>query len=222
MKCWAKNVSPCCDTQSREHYISKGLFSDKNIYVENAPFLGGVSKEIGKASLTRNCLCKKHNERLSIYDEEAIHYGKSLKYCLELSLKRRNSNARKFSLHTKSINNDRFNRWFIKTYLGLVEFFRYDSAIDNDELAKLVYSETSIKHYLHIEVAMAMQEDVQIKESVSLAPLEKNEKTIGMQVELYGIRLNGVFSDRPEYVQKPIKIKFNEHKQGPSCLVKFV
>ena len=67
-----------------------------------------------------------------------------------------------------------------------------------------------------------MQEDVQIKESVSLAPLEKNEKTIGMQVELYGIRLNGVFSDRPEYVQKPIKIKFNEHKQGPSCLVKFV
>jgi hypothetical protein len=104
MKCWAKNVSACCNTQSREHYITKGLFSDKMLYVENAPFLGGASKEISKASLTRNCLCKKHNETLTTYDREAIHYGESLKYCLELSLKRRNSQAKKFSVHSKTIN----------------------------------------------------------------------------------------------------------------------
>lgn len=222
MKCWAKNVSPCCNTQSSEHYISKGLFSGKMLYVENAPFLGGASKEISKASLTRNCLCKRHNERLSIYDDEAIHYGESLKYCLELSLKRRNLNVTKFSLHTKSINYDRFNRWFIKTYLGLAEFFRYESAIDKEKLAKLVYSETSIKHYLYLEAAMEIQEDFQIKESVSIAPLEKDEKTIGMQIELYGIRLNGIFSDKAEHIQKPIKIKFYEYKQGLSCVVNFV
>ncbi|WP_108651542.1 hypothetical protein [Dongshaea marina] len=221
MKCWAKNVSPCCNTQSSEHYISKGLFSDKMLYVESAPFLGGTSKEIAKASLTRNCLCKRHNERLSIYDDEAIHYGESLKYCLELSLKRKNSNARKFSLHSRIINCDRLNRWIIKTYLGLAEFFKYESAIDKGELAKLVYSDTSIKHYLHLETTMEIQEDFQIKESVSIAPLEKNERTIGIQVELYGIRLNGIFSDKPEYIQSPIRVKFNEHKQGPSCVVKF-
>ncbi|WP_417542031.1 hypothetical protein [Methylophaga thalassica] len=221
MKCWAKNVSLCCDTQSSEHYITKGLFSDKMLYVENAPFLGGASKKLSKASLTRNCLCKKHNETLSIYDDEAIHYGKSLKYCLELSLKRRKSNARKFSLHTKSINYDRFNRWFLKTYMGLAEFFRYESAIDKEKLARLVYSETSIKHYLLLEVAMEIQEDFQIEESVSIAPLEKDKKTIGMQIELYGIRLKGIFSDKPEHVQKPIKIRFYEYKQGPSCMIKF-
>ena len=221
MKCWAKNVSPCCNTQSSEHYISQGLFSSKMLYVQNAPFLGGVSKEISKASLTRNCLCKKHNEQLSIYDGEAIHYGRSLKYCLELSLKRRKSNAQKFSLHSKTINYDRFNRWYIKTYLGLVEFFRYESAIDKDELAKLVYSTSSIKHYMHLEAAMSIQEEFQIKECVSVAPLEKNEKTIGMQVELYGIRLVGIFSDKAEHIQTPLKIKFNEHKQGLSCVVKF-
>jgi hypothetical protein len=103
----------------------------------------------------------------------------------------------------------------------LADFFRYDSAIDTDSLANLVYSNTSTKHYLHLEAAMNLQEDFKINESVSVAPLEKNEKTIGMQVELYGIRLNGIFSDKPEYEQKPIKIRFNEHKQGRSCVVKF-
>lgn len=221
MKCWANKVSPCCATQSREHYVSKGLFTDKMLYVENAPFLGGGSKRISKASLTRNCLCKRHNEMLSIYDDEAIHFGESLKYCFELSKKRRNSKLRKFSLHTKSINNDYFSRWFIKTYLGLAEFFRYDSAIDKQNLAKIVYSESSIRDYLSLELAMKNRDDFQIKELISIAPIELDEKTIGMQIEIYGIRLNGVFSDKPEYAQKSIKLQFNEHKQGPSCVIKF-
>lgn len=222
MKCWAKKVSPCCSTQSSEHYVSKGLFRGKMLYVENAPFLGGGNKEISKASLTKKCLCKKHNEMLSIYDEEAIRYGEFLKYCSELSLKRRQSSARKFNVHQRVISKDRLGRWFIKTYLGLAEFFRYDSATNKDDLASLVYSEFSIRHYLHLEVAMEKRESFEIKESVSIAALERDEKTVGIQVELYGIRLNGIFSSEPEYMQKPVRIKFSEHKQGLSCLVKII
>lgn len=91
MKCWAKSVSDCCSTQSREHYITKGLFDNKMLYVNNAPFLDGKSLEISKASLTKKCLCKKHNEQLSIYDDEAIKFGRSLEYAMALSLERRNS-----------------------------------------------------------------------------------------------------------------------------------
>ena len=163
MKCWAKNVSACCGTQSSEHYITKGLFSNKMLYVENAPFLGGQSKEIAKASLTRNCLCKKHNELLSIYDDEAIHFGDSLKYCLNLSLKRRHSNAKRFSVHRKIINNDKFSRWYLKTFLGLVDFFKHSSLLSTDTLAKLVYSETGISDYIKLEVSMDVQEDFEIE-----------------------------------------------------------
>jgi len=125
MKCWAKNVSECCTTQSSEHYITKGLFRNKMLNIENAPFLGGQSKVISKASFTRNCLCKKHNELLSIYDEEAIRFGDSLKYCSDLSLKRRYSRAKKFNLHKQFVNYDKFIRWCIKTFLGLIGFFKY-------------------------------------------------------------------------------------------------
>lgn len=221
MKCWAKGVSECCSTQSREHYISKGLFTDKTLFVENAPFLGGVSKEISKASLTKKCLCKKHNEQLSVYDDEAICFGNALKYCLKLSAKRRNSTVKNFSLHRKNIDADRFSRWFIKTYLGLFEFFKYPPAIAPETLAALVFSESAITDFLKLEISMAVAEEFQLVEVVSIAPLERDEKTIGMQVQLYGVRLNGFFSDKPEYNQKPLKIKFNEYKQGKSCEICF-
>ncbi|EGQ8389620.1 TPA: hypothetical protein ACMDPN_000879 [Vibrio cholerae] len=86
MKFWVSYVSECCSTQSREHYVTKGLFSDKTVKVDNAPFLGGGTKVLSKASLTRKCLCKKHNELLSIYDKEAIRFGKVLENAINLSL----------------------------------------------------------------------------------------------------------------------------------------
>ena len=221
MKCWAKGVSECCSTQSREHYITKGLFSDKTLLVDNAQFLGGGIKEIAKASLTKKCLCKRHNEQLSEYDEEAIRFGDALKYCLELSAKRRNSTAKKFSLHRKNVDADRFSRWFLKTYLGLFEFFSYPSSIAPETLAALVFSESTITNFLKLEISMAVSEEFQIVEAVSIAPLERDEKTIGMQMQLYGVRLNGFFSDKPECNQEPLKIRFNEYKQGKSCEIRF-
>ncbi|RLV57847.1 hypothetical protein D5018_20065 [Parashewanella curva] len=90
MKCWAKTVSECCGIQSREHYLTKGLFSDKFLNVRNARFLTG-DKVIPKNELTKKCLCKKHNELLAPYDNEAIKFGKALEYAGKLSLKRRKS-----------------------------------------------------------------------------------------------------------------------------------
>lgn len=110
---------------------------------------------------------------------------------------------------------------FLKTYLGLFEFFKYPSAIVPEALAALVFSESVVTGYLRLEVSMAVSEAFQISEIVSVAPLEQDEKTIGMQVRLYGVRLNGFFSDKPEYNQKPLKIRFNEYKQGKSCEIYF-
>ena len=220
MKCWASSVSECCSTQSREHYITKGLFKGKMLYVNNAPFLGGGSKQVSKASLTKKCLCKKHNELLSIFDSEAIIFGQALEYALNLSQERRNSKAKKFSVHRKTINFDKFSKWFIKTFLGLHDFFKYPSLFNEPYLANLVFSKNKITGHLNLNIEMSQNEEFAIEEIISIAPLERNEFTIGMQIELYGIRINGVFNDKPNNLKhKPIKLKFNEHKQGLSCIV---
>ncbi len=219
MKCWAKNVSPCCSTQSGEHYITKGLFADKMVRVENAPFLGGQSKVISKASLTRNCLCKRHNELLSIYDDEAIRFGEALKYCQQLSAKRRNQKSKSFSVHRKYVNRDLFCRWYVKTFIGLIEFFKYPSVLDVDILAELVYSNEKIGKYVDLSFSMAMNEEFSIIEKVDIAPLEKNEQTLGMQISIYGVRVNGIFSDKPNFKNEPMKINFKEHRKVLSCVV---
>jgi hypothetical protein len=222
MKCWAKSVSDCCNTQSREHYITKGLFDNKMLYVDNAPFLGGKSLEISKASLTKKCLCKKHNEQLSIYDDEAIKLGRSLEYAMALSLERRNSNLKKFSVHKKVIQRERLTRWFIKTYLGLYEFFKYSSELDEVFLANLVYSNNKVSDFVTLNFTMAQGEDFQIKQVVSIAPIEDQGKTKGMQLELYGVRVQGVFHSEKQIESAPMKLKFNEHKQGLSCVISVV
>ncbi len=121
MKCWAKSVSECCGTQSREHYVTKGLFSNKYLKVSNAPFLE-ANKVIPKNELTKKCLCKKHNEQLSPYDKEAIKFGQALEYARDLSLIRRTSKKKKFSLHKKDIVKERLSHWFLKTFFGVHEF----------------------------------------------------------------------------------------------------
>ncbi len=220
MKCWASSVSECCSTQSREHYVTKGLFSDKIVKVDNAPFLGGGTKILSKASLTRKCLCKKHNELLSIYDDEAIRFGKALEYALNLSLERRYSKQKRFSVHNKHIDREKLTRWFVKTFLGLHEFFKFPSVVDESELAHLVYSKhEKATNSLQLGIEMQKNEDFDIKQVVTIAPLEQNETTVGMVVEFYGIRLQGVFNQKSFVCSKPLKLKFYEHKQGLSCIV---
>ncbi|USD28439.1 hypothetical protein J8Z24_16255 [Pseudoalteromonas sp. SCSIO 43201] len=220
MKCWASSVSECCSTQSREHYITKGLFSDKTVKVVNAPFLGDGTKVLSKASLTRKCLCKKHNELLSSYDDEAIRFGKALEYALNLSLERRSSKQKKFSVHKKHIDREKLTRWFIKTFLGLHEFFKYPSASDQSELARLVYSKNEkAASSIQLGIEMKANEDFDIKQAVTIASLEQNGTTIGMVVELYGIRLQGLFKKESSVRSKPLKLKFHEHRQGLSCII---
>jgi len=219
MKCWAKNVSECCDTQSREHYISKGLFSGKKLNVEGFPFLNGEKKEISKASLTKKCLCSKHNSLLSPFDSESIKFGKALEYAHNLSLKRRNSPDKSFSLHRQIVNAELFSRWVMKTYIGMLDFFPVESAIQVDELANMIFSNKSVRKYVDYKISMNQGDDFQIAETVGVAPLLRDDRIFGLAVDIYGINIHTLFHKAPVATSKLPKIRFCEDPQGLSCLV---
>lgn len=219
MKCWAKSVSKCCDTQSREHYITKGLFSGKQVYISGVPFLGGGSKEIAKAKLTRKCLCSKHNSQLSHLGNEAIKFGKSLEYARELSLQRRQSKKQRFGIHREFIDQDIFCKWFIKTYLGLVDFFKKPSLIDSDSLAMLVFSDKTIKRNVKLSSSMAAGDGFDINEAVSVAPLYRDDFTAGLWVKLYGVCIQAEFSKVEKPHNNKLCLKFNGHDNKPSCII---
>ena len=73
-RCFLRGYGACSKKISGEHYISKSVL---NIFpkftITGVPWLEKNEKrEIGINSLTANILCKKHNENLSVLDDEQI------------------------------------------------------------------------------------------------------------------------------------------------------
>lgn len=221
MNCWAKNISTCCSIQSSEHYVSQGLFADKNLIVSGFPFLNGKTKILGKSSLTRNCLCKKHNELLSPYDAEAIKFGASLEYASNLSQKRRHQTSEKFRIHNKKVDQDKFCRWLIKTYIGFSIFFKYPSIIPLEHLAELVFATGPTYNHVRIILNMSENEEFQISQTVTVSPLEFQTHTIGILIKIYGIRLQCIFSSKPNFREKSPRLIFEEYPKRKSCIIEF-
>src|SRR5258708_20182652 len=71
-RCWAKSLGDCSGPMSGEHYFSAGLLKDDIVFVYGLDWCKDKPKKVGKNSLVKNVLCKGHNERLSILDDEAI------------------------------------------------------------------------------------------------------------------------------------------------------
>ncbi|MGK0445467.1 MAG: hypothetical protein ACJA1U_002414 [Bermanella sp.] len=222
MKCWASKVSPCDKIQSREHYVSKGLFSGNIVKVTGFPFLNGEEKEIGIERLVTKSLCQTHNSMLSEYDQEAINFANALKYANDLSLIRSKSSARKFSVHRKKINADRFSRWILKTYIGLSEFHSEKPKIPVERLSELVFSKNKILRHVHYRISLKKGDEFQTAETVEVAPLLFHDKAVGMVVKIYGVELSALFLEEADNYTSLPKIKFNEHKQGLSFVIEFI
>tara|TARA_Y100001936_G_scaffold124627_1_gene121903 strand:- start:598 stop:1179 length:582 start_codon:yes stop_codon:yes gene_type:complete len=187
------------------------------IKVTNAPFFRDAEKTVSKKALTRNCLCKKHNELLSPYDSEAISFGHALIYCRDLVNSRTTLSAKKFAIHKKIICYEKLSRWAIKTYLGVADFFRYESNCETEFLANLVYSKTPSRNYVKIDFLMSQDDELQITQTVAIAPIEKNEKSVGMMIEMYGIQLTVIFADEPIFDQKQLRLNFMQGRKVKSC-----
>lgn len=70
--CYASILGNCCDKQSAEHYVSKGLWRNKVITFEGLPWLDGKPKNMSVKKVFRKILCETHNKALSILDAEGI------------------------------------------------------------------------------------------------------------------------------------------------------
>lgn len=74
-QCWADILGGCSKQASREHYVGKGLFEDVTTHGLH-PNLDGRSLSVN--NLKANILCEKHNNRLSLADQEAINLQTTL------------------------------------------------------------------------------------------------------------------------------------------------
>ena len=109
MNCWAASLGDCCEKQSREHYISKGVF-DKNIITAIGLDWCREPKRIGLGQAVSKILCEKHNSLLSEFDAEATRLSNFL---LEQIRDEPKENSH------LNLNGRFFEKWALKTAINL-------------------------------------------------------------------------------------------------------
>jgi hypothetical protein len=75
-RCWAEILGGCSKQPSSEHYVGKGLFESVTTHGLHSSLDG---RSLPVSNLKANILCKKHNNRLSVVDEEVIHFHERLR-----------------------------------------------------------------------------------------------------------------------------------------------
>lgn len=111
--CWASKYSSCKGKISGEHLVSKGVFEQKNIFVQGFSWCK-EEKEVGINNITANILCEKHNNGFSQIDQAGINAIKTIESLLPSHIRSTDtSNAKKY------IDGYNFERWLLKTAINL-------------------------------------------------------------------------------------------------------
>lgn len=121
VKCWAECMGGCSSIQSREHYITKGLFSGKAVKLKGLPWCKFEEKTVGLAAASSKMLCKTHNEQLSNLDDSAIQAFESFRQIFALHDRQYALPPQSYLLRTWKIDGRLLERWFLKTLVNLVQ-----------------------------------------------------------------------------------------------------
>ena len=114
-KCWAKRLGGC-GIQSREHYISQGLWAGDTVTVRG---LWDEEKTVGVRALTAKNLCKTHNEGLSQTDSAAKHVFTTIEELYRLHNVRLKLKPQKlWTVKRYQVSGSLFERWAAKFLVG--------------------------------------------------------------------------------------------------------
>lgn len=117
--CWAAALGDCSEKMSREHTVSRSLFSDE-IIVQGFPWCSKEPKKIGISSLVRKILCQKHNNGLSELDTAALDAFNVFRESIRLNdVRGKLKRPPIWNVKRLTIDGPRLERWFLKTLINL-------------------------------------------------------------------------------------------------------
>lgn len=177
--CWAHELGDCSDTQSREHYVSKGLFRSKAVLVRGLPWCRHETKRIGLDSAASNILCRDHNSRLSPLDAEAARAFSSLREIFELKSRQAQLAPRLWMRRSWTLDARLLERWFLKTFINLTQIQRpigqWRGASKDQppiEAVRAVFGLAPIKPPFGLHAAARVDQDVvSDNDALAFAPL---------------------------------------------------
>ncbi len=114
-KCWANSLGSCSGGWSKEHYFSECILGD-HIEAYGFDWTGNKKVTIPTSSATAKILCKHHNEKLSVLDEQIKKIRDEIKSFFQQAGKYKDHDPK--VKRTFSVNGSMFERWLLKTALN--------------------------------------------------------------------------------------------------------
>lgn len=106
-RCWAAVNGGCDGGITAEHIVTHAALS-QNVHVRGFSWCAETLMTVGSAGLTCRCLCRRHNNVLSIVDEEFLRFKDSLEHAFE-----QRTLPGKFFVY--EVNGLRLARWLAKS-----------------------------------------------------------------------------------------------------------
>jgi hypothetical protein len=193
-KCYLNGLSSCSERISKEHTISKAILKQigsNEIKVTGFPWLQqGEERAVGIASLTTNCLCEEHNNRLSPLDSAAGSFFRALQQCRTTVT----GTGERFLFSGHDIE-----RWMLKTLLGMAAGknlanerrpLRGDFDPDVD-VADLLQNPASWKRPAGLYFTQRLGAQFKSETDLQLAPLSRleNDSIVGLLMGLQGFQV---------------------------------
>lgn len=195
--CWANCLDNCSGRLTGEHYVSKSIFHGEAVRVQGMAWCK-EPKEIGLSALTKNVLCKGHNEQLSPLDESAKAAFDVIRSAFSLSKERKRtipgwmipSSTVRFSA-----NATMFERWLLKVMLNLhangdniIGSFHQAPGATSLELVRVVFGIDQFPSPLGMYAAGHVGMQMNTRTDFEYAPLLDQNRVIAGLFILHGMR----------------------------------
>jgi hypothetical protein len=194
--CWAANIGGCSGGMSKEHIISKALFTSPMITVEGFPWCKGASRTVSLASLTAKNLCRSHNSGLSPLDQEASTlFGAIRNWCERENNPQNASPLIRLSRRPTMVRAKLLERWFLKSLINLSLSRDYIIGIDGAEkgevpasITAVCFGEKDFEDGAGMYVAGRLGMLIASDDTVRFSPLLRENRVLGGLFEFRGFR----------------------------------
>lgn len=195
-KCWAQEIGPCSDKQSREHLVSRGLFLSAAVDVQGMPWCRDSPKRVGLDSVTRKILCSHHNNSLSPLDQAAIDAFDAFRDQVKASHEAP-PGILPTTFRRAVIDALRLERWLLKTLINvsfegdlLIGPGGNERGVPARMLVQIVYGQREFPGRSGMYVATAPGQVLQSTDTVEFAPLIKEKhRIVGALFTFRGVNL---------------------------------
>jgi hypothetical protein len=199
VKCWAACLGACNDVQSREHWVSKAIFTEDHLTIQGLRWCN-EPKPIGVAAATSKTLCQRHNSMLAELDSAAGQAFATIRESLVLYRKRQRTlmpwqmpEVLRFRIDAGLLE-----RWTVKTMINLVQIgspvvlsegSRLSHGEVPAEMVEIVYGLRPFEGHAGLYVVGANDMRLDLQDRVVFSSVVKDGHAAGAGFELHGLRM---------------------------------